>query len=516
MAVYRITNQIAGLASGQRQKRYANFVCQSVVPGYLSGGTNQLQYIINGEMGQISRVWVQFTITVSNAPVQLLPAFMWIDRLYSYKDSTNSKGMDSNWANILFALGNLTPAQFAPMADAMFCDSRDAWSVEPFQIGTYNVYVPLYDACLITNSNLHYYPKNMSVVVQSPLAGCVEVGNPSNVQVTASSLLLEETLVPAEISYQITKSHMYPVQRIFLDWQRFAGQNIPITAASAGTPISITLTGLEGVSPFLVYGLQNISDNTVVNGAVKRYVKLGSASSQAKVSLLTPAGAPIMNQAIDPYQQLEVTAESSYGSILDAAWSSLYFIDYTVDRIASFNGIISAGWRKAENNEILQITPGNYTAEVARTITITTTDGSGAATAAQAGSYMLHYCNGYGATFVSPMLFYNASQADVQTALNSMQIYGGAVVTAGATNVNALGGLTITVTRFNAYDTAVQGARWSVMNSTLRTNAATLIVSLTNVGGSTVVGIPPGTYSPFILFPKFVILTINPDRTTYI
>ena len=63
---------------------------------------------------------------------------------------------------------------------------------------------------------------------------------------------------------------MYPVQRIFLDWQRFAGQNIPITAASAGTPISITLTGLEGVSPFLVYGLQNISDNTVVNGAVKR------------------------------------------------------------------------------------------------------------------------------------------------------------------------------------------------------------------------------------------------------
>ena len=49
------------------------------------------------------------------------------------------------------------------------------------------------------------------------------------------------------------------------------------------------------------------------------------------MSLLTPAGAPIMNQAIDPYQQLEVTAESSYGSILDAAWSSLYFIDYTVD-----------------------------------------------------------------------------------------------------------------------------------------------------------------------------------------
>ena len=92
------------------------------------------------------------------------------------------------------------------------------------------------------------------------------------------------------------------------------------------------MTGLEGVTPFLVYGLQNITDNTVVNGAIKRYVKLGSASSQAKVSLLMPAGAPIMNQAIDPYQQLEVAAESSYGTILDAAWSSLYFIDYTVDR----------------------------------------------------------------------------------------------------------------------------------------------------------------------------------------
>ena len=514
--VYRIKDQVSGSNSGQRQKRYANFVCQSIVGGYLSGGTNQLQYIINGEMGQISRVWVQFTITVSNAPVQLLPAFMWIDRLYSYKDSTNSKGMDSNWASILFALGNLTPAQFGPLADAMFCDSRDAWSVEPFQVGTYNVYVPLYDACLITNSNLHYYPKNISVVVQSPLAGCVEIGNPANVQLTALSLLLEETLIPAGISQLITMSHQLPVQRIFLDWQRFAGQNVTITPSSVGAPINITLTGLEGVTPFLVYGLQNNTDNTVTNGAIKRFVKLGSAGSQAKVSLLTPAGAPIMNQAIDPYQQLQIAAESSYGSILDAAWSSLYFLEYTVDRIAAFNGVISAGWRKAENNEILQITPGNYTAEVPRVLTITTTDGTGAATVAVAGSYVLHYCNGYGATFVSPPIAYNASQADVQTAINNMQIYGGAIVTAGATNVNALGGLTITVTRFNAYDTAVQGGRWSVINSTLRTNAAALIPTMTDVGGSTVVGIPPGTYSPFILFPKFVILTINPDRTTYI
>ena len=70
-----------------------------------------------------------------------------------------------------------------------------------------------------------------------------------------------------------------------------------------------------------------------------------------------------MNQTIDPYQQLEIAAESSYGEILDAAWSSLYFLEYTSDRISSLNGVIGAGWRKTENNEILQITPGNYVAE---------------------------------------------------------------------------------------------------------------------------------------------------------
>ena len=316
------------------------------------------------------------------------------------------------------------------------------------------------------------------------------MGNPANVVLTAAALLLEETLVPAEIAADIALSHRLPVQRVFLDWQRLAAQNITVTAQSAGNPINIVLTGLEGVSPFLVYGLQDVLDNTPKNGAIKRFVKIGAAGSQAKVSLLTPAGAPIMNQAIDPYQQLEIAAESSYGEILDAAWSSLYFLEYTSDRISSLNGVIGAGWRKTENNEILQITPGNYVAEVPRTVTITTVDGTGAAVAATGGSYVLHYCNGYGATFVSPPIAYNASQADVQTALQNMQIYGGAVVTAGTTNVNALGGLVLTVTRFNDYDTSVQSARWSIINSTLRSATGALFPNLVDNGGSTVVGIP--------------------------
>ncbi|KAL5469275.1 hypothetical protein EMCRGX_G030507 [Ephydatia muelleri] len=362
--VNRIVDQVAGTATGQQQKRYANFQAQQIVPTYLRSGGQLLQFNINGEMGQISRVWVQFSITVANAPVQLLPAFMWIDKLNSYKDSTNSKGQTTNWASILFALGNLTPAQMTPMANVMKCDYRDAWSVEPYQIGTYTIYVPLYDNCLLTNSNLHFYPKNILLSIQAPVYGCVEVGDPLNVSLTSASLLLEETLVPAGIAASIAASHSRPVQRVFLDWQVLPAQPVTVSANSAGTPINITMTGLEGVSPFLVYGLQSVTDNLPANGAIKRFIKLGSAGSQAKVSILTPASVPIMNQPIDPYQQLMITGESSYGTILDEAWSSLYFIDYTVDRIASFNCVIGAGWRKVENNEILQIIPASSAVEV--------------------------------------------------------------------------------------------------------------------------------------------------------
>ena len=37
---------------------------------------------------------------------------------------------------------------------------------------------------------------------------------------------------------------------------------------------------------------------------------------------------------------------------------------------------------------------------------------------------------------------------------------------------------------------------------------------MTDTGGSTQAGIAPGTYdTPVVYFPKFVFLTINPDRS---
>ena len=308
--------------------------------------------------------------------------------------------------------------------------------------------------------------------------------------------------------YAVVPRNM-PKQRIFLDWQTLPAQTITVTANSNGNPINITLTGLEGVTPFLVYGLRNTADNTPAGGAIKRYVNLGSLNGSAKVSLLTPAGAPIFNQPIDPYL-------STYGTILDESWSRLYFIDYTRDRIASFNGQMGAGWRNAYNNEILQITPGPYVAEVPRVITLTSVDATGTVVVATGGSYQIQYSNGNGAVFTSSQIAYNASQAVVQSAINSMQIFGAPVVTPGATNVSSLTGLTLTVTRLNLYDTATQGAQWSIITSNLRSAAGALFPSLTDVGGSVQTGIAPGTYTPFILFPKFVFYTLNPDRTASI
>ena len=142
------------------------------------------------------------------------------------------------------------------------------------------------------------------------------------------------------------------MQRIFLDWQILPAQTVTVSAASSGSPINIILTGLQGVTPFLIYGLRNVADNTPTGGAIKRFVNLASASSSAKVSLLTPAGAPIFNQPIDPFLQNLIASESTFGAILDGPWCSFYFLEFTKDRIASFNGVIGAGWRKAENNEI--------------------------------------------------------------------------------------------------------------------------------------------------------------------
>ena len=115
------------------KKNASRFQGQGVVGKYLQGGANPMNFIINGEMGQISKVWVQFAIVFANAPVQLLPAFRQSDRLQSFK---SAKGMDCTWANILFTLANLTPAQFDVMARSMLCNPDDAWTVEPLQVGT--------------------------------------------------------------------------------------------------------------------------------------------------------------------------------------------------------------------------------------------------------------------------------------------------------------------------------------------------------------------------------------------
>ena len=82
-----------------------------------------------------------------------------------------------------------------------------------------------------------------------------------------------------------------------------------------------------------------------------------------------------------------------------------------------------------------------------------------------------------------------------------MTVYGGVLTTAGATNVNSLGELVLTMTMLNDFDTAVQGAGWSVTTSSLRSATGPLFINLQDVGGSTQVGVAPGTYTSYILFP---------------
>ena len=65
--------------------------------------------------------------------------------------------------------------------------------------------------------------------------------------------------------------------------------------------------------------------------------------------------------------------------------------------------------------------------------------------------------------FCKSTIAYNASQADAQTALDGMGIMGGSIARAGTTNVNAVAGLTITMTRLTLNDVGSQGARWTVM-----------------------------------------------------
>ena len=505
-----LVEQIRGKEISKTEKKYSTFAASSFNAGYLQSSSQILKYIVNGRLGQVTKAWLQFQIQVSNAPVKLLPAFMWIDQLNSFKDSTNTKGMDANWFSILLSLSNLTPAQFKPLAQMMLCDPDDAWTTSFLPVGTYNVYVPLYDSCLLTGAHLKYYPENMNMQIISPQGGCVEQGNPLNVTLLSSNLVLEETDVPVAKAAIIEQSYSYPFKRFFLDWQVYNNQTV--TVANGGGPVQIKMDNLSGVIPFLIYGLR--ASTSPVNGACKRFVSLGSKLGSCSVNLFNAAGKSILNQAIDPYLQQSIQAVSSYGEVLNGDWSNIYFLDFTKDRIASINGIISAGWRKAEINDYIQINFNTqYVAEVPRVITFTTIDGTGTASAATAGSFQLSYCDGRGLAFTSAIISYNSTQAAVQTALDNMVIYGGVTLTAGSTNVNSLQGLTITMINLSDFDTAVQGARWSVMTSTLRNASAAVFPSMTDVGGSMQVGVAPGTYQTFILFPKFSCYKLTPTAT---
>ena len=326
---------------------------------------------------------------------------------------------------------------------------------------------------------------------------------------------MEESLVPAEKAASLLKSYQMTNERVFLDWQMLTPQIV--TSGQSGIPINITLTGVEGVSPFLIYGLQLVTDMTPAYGACKRFAKLASAVSQAKVALCDPSGTPYTAKSIDPYLQIQFSAKSSYSKLLNGAWQGLYFMDFTKNRIASMNGIMGAGWRKAINNEILQITSGPYIAEVPRVVTVTTVDSTGAAVAATGGSFQIHYCDGLGYTYTSGQINWNDSQATVQSAVDNMDVYGSALITVGSTNVNALAGLSITMTRLNDYDTAVQGARWGVLINSLRSATGPLFPKLADVGGTVGAGLIPNTqYQVYILFPKFANLIIFSNRTTIV
>ena len=512
--VAQIVDQVAGFKSGRNQKKYTSVSMQTTCPTFL---TNQgtINFIIPGDSGQISRVWINFNIQITNAPVRLLPAFMWFYKISSFQDSTNARGMETNWVNLLMSYDNLLPEQFRVMAQSMLVDPDDAWTTNFTPVGTYQVYVPLFDNCLFTNALLKAYPKNMNMSIISPINGCIEQGLATNVSLISAQLILEESLVPEEKAYSLLNSYRIPNERVFLDWQILTPQII--TNAQTVVPINITLTGAEGVCPFLIYGLQLYTDLTPAYGACKRFAKLASAVSQAKVALCDPSGVPYTAQSIDPYLQIQFAAESSYNNLLSGAWQNLYFMDFTKNRIASMNGIMGAGWRKAINNEILQIIPGPYIAEVPRVVTLTTVDATGAAVSAAGGSFQLHYCDGLGYTYTSAQINWNDSQATVQTVIDNMDVYGSALITVGTTNVNAAAGLTITMTRLNEYDTTVQGARWGVLTNSLRTASAALFPKIVDVGGSVSAGLVPNTqYQAYILFPKFSNLIIFPDRTTRI
>ena len=65
---------------------------------------------------------VNFNIQISNAPVKLLPAFMWFYKIQAFQDSTNARGQETNWTTLLLSYDNLLPTQFRTMGQSMLVD----------------------------------------------------------------------------------------------------------------------------------------------------------------------------------------------------------------------------------------------------------------------------------------------------------------------------------------------------------------------------------------------------------
>ena len=119
--VAQLTDQQVGFKAGRNQKKYTSIAMQTTCPTFLTS-QGSINFIIPGDSGQISRVWVNFNIQISNAPVRLLPAFMWFYKIQSFQDSTNARGMETNWTNLLMSYDNLLPEQFRVMAESMLVD----------------------------------------------------------------------------------------------------------------------------------------------------------------------------------------------------------------------------------------------------------------------------------------------------------------------------------------------------------------------------------------------------------
>ena len=56
--------------------------------------------------------------------------------------------METNLVNLLMSYDNLLPEQFKTMAESMLVNPDDAWTTNFTPVGTYQVYVPLFDNCL--------------------------------------------------------------------------------------------------------------------------------------------------------------------------------------------------------------------------------------------------------------------------------------------------------------------------------------------------------------------------------